>query len=248
MKQELTKFSTIAMSPLLIISLCSPAKADFGMIAAQNATYSMNQTLQSANYRILTEQSLSTQRRSSSESNNSSSENQQSRSSGAGSNITSSSNPEISRQVKNNIISKISDPKSQKFLSQLLTLQNAKEIFSAIYVDSNNIVDVYTVGSLYSFKLIEGKGPINKEQVRTTRKIFTKVFDKLGVKKLDNASLQRARENMLYWTILMAYSESKAGENPQEIEKIKASASSYMASTGLNPQKFTLTSSGFKLR
>jgi hypothetical protein len=104
---------------------------------------------------------------------------------------------------------------------------------------------VFAVGTLYSFSVIESKG-FKAEQLRGTRTMFKKIFEKVRAKNVDEAKLQRFRENMLYWTLLIAYSEIKAEENPQELAKVRATARSFMTSLGISPQQFTLGSSGIR--
>jgi hypothetical protein len=229
MPNKLAKLLTTLTSSLVLVSVCSPARADFGAIYAQQSISNLNFTLQDSNNRIMNDQLRRSQ-------------------SGSGNSRSNSSKPSqraSSGDTRSNLIAKMSDPAGKKFLAKLLTPETAKKLFGAINADETDIVDVFAVGTLYSFSIIESKG-FKQEQLRGTRNMFKKIFEKVRAKNADEATLQRARENMLYWTLLVAYSEIKAEENPQELAKVKVAASSYMTSLGISPQKFTLTNSGIR--
>jgi hypothetical protein len=152
--------------------------------------------------------------------------------------------PNITRQVQNSFVSKIDDPRGKKFLTLFLTPERAKQIFGQL-INPNDMVDVFTAASLYSFLLIEDKSGINKEQVRSTKQRFRKHFT---ARSIDSATMQRSSERLLYWTMLIAYSQLKAEQGNADtpgMGTLKANAAKMMTGIGLNPQQYTLGSRGF---
>ncbi len=176
---------------------------------------------------------------------NSSSPSRRSNQSGTSSKTSFTPDPEITREVQESFISKANDARGKKFLTLLLTKKNADRIFGE-FINPNDIADVFTVASLYSFALIEDKGALNKEQIRSTRQRFRKMFAESST---DRATMQRGSETLLYWTMLIAYSQLSAqkGDNTdaQALAGVKAKASDMMTQIGLSPQKYTLNDRGF---
>jgi hypothetical protein len=252
MKQQAIKLLAIATPILLAGSLCSPARADFGMMAAQNAINMQNTILTNSTNKIMNDRAVSDYRKKyidsdSTSSTGNSGKKQRDNSSKAATGTTFSSDPAISKQVKDSFLSKVDTPIEKKFLTFFLTPKNAKKIFGII--DTNDMVDVFSVASLYSFSLIEDKSgkSINKEQMRSTRQRFRKMFAEHSI---GNATMQRSSEALMYWTMLIAFSQLKAenNANTEAMDNVKTSAGSVMKGIGLSPQKYTLSDRGFVLK
>jgi hypothetical protein len=246
MKKQLVKL-ILTLTPILLVSnFCSSAKADFGMTYAQNSIDMMTTVVNNRNNEMMVEQN-NRSRRSNTDSTLSGGNNKQDSSSKG--KTTFDSDPNITKEVQNSFVRKMDDPLGKKFLTFLLTPKNAKKIFRDFHPEErfqfNDIVDVFTIASLYSFMTIEDKENVNKQQIQSTRQRFRQFFSK---RSLDNSTLQRSSEGLLYWTMLIAFNQSQSKGNSgdtQSTTKVKSRASELMTTLGLNPEKYTLGSRGF---
>jgi hypothetical protein len=142
------------------------------------------------------------------------------------------SDPAISRQVQDDFLSKVSDPAAKKVLAGLLSPKSIKETFGPI--NTNDLVDIYSAASLFSYVIIEGKQGINKDQIRNTKQTFRTALSNVS---MDNATMQRQGESLLYMTLLLVKSPNPAAAKPNAVKMVTA--------IGLNPNKFTLGDRGF---
>jgi hypothetical protein len=145
------------------------------------------------------------------------------------------SDPAISREVREEFLSKVSDPATKKALAGILSPKSIKETFGLI--NTNDLVDIYSAATLFSYVIIEGKQGINKDQIRDTKQKFRTALSNVS---MDNATMQRRGESLLYMTLLLVKSPNPAG--------IKPLATKMATSVGLNPNKFTLGDRGFVLK
>jgi hypothetical protein len=251
MKQQLIRLLSITAPILLFSSFCSSARADMGAIYAQSSIDMMTTTVTNYNNKMGVDEYVK-RNGGSNRTSTRTSKNQRPNGSKLATGTTFSSDPNISRQIQNNFISKMDDPRGKKFLTFLLTPNNAKKIFRSFHPEEqlnfNDMVDVFTIASLYSFMTIEDKQNVSKEQIRSTRQRFRELF---AGRSIDSATLQRSSESLLYLTMLIAFSQLKAQEsntNVTGMAKIKVNASELMTGIGLNPAKYTLSSRGFVLK
>jgi hypothetical protein len=142
------------------------------------------------------------------------------------------SDPAISREVREEFLSKVSDPATKKALAGILSPKSIKETFGLI--NTNDLVDIYSAATLFSYVIIEGKQGINKDQIRDTKQKFRTALSNVS---MDNATMQRRGESLLYMTLLLVKSPNPAS--------IKPLATKMATSVGLNPNKFTLGDRGF---
>jgi hypothetical protein len=240
MKQPI-KYLAVATPILLVTGLCLSARADMGAIYAQDSINMMTTTVTNYNNKMGVDDYVRRNRNSNRTSTRSST-NQRTDSSKPATGTTFDSDPNISKQVQNSFISKVDNPTGKKFLTGLLTPEMGKKMFKSI--NTNDMTDVFTIASLFSFSSIEGT-KINGQQIRSTRQRFRKVF---AERSIGNATMQRNSESMMYWTMLLMYSEIKAEENGADVRamaKVRANASAMMTSIGLSPEKYTLGDRGF---
>lgn len=244
MKQPI-KYLAVATPILLVTGLCLSARADMGAIYAQDSINMMSTIVTNRNNEMMLERSQQTRRdseRTSTPSRNRGGNERRVNGSRVATKTTFTSDPNISKQVQNSFISKIDNPRGKKFLTGLLTPENAKQIFGSI--NTNDIADVFTVASLYSFSLIEGNS-INGQQIRSTRNRFRKMFTE---RSIDSTTMQSSSESMMYWTMLLMRSQLKAEKSDTDVQamaKVRANASAMMTSIGLSPEKYTLGDRGF---
>jgi hypothetical protein len=148
--------------------------------------------------------------------------------------------PAVTREIQNSLLSNVSDPQAKKFMKLYLTPENAKKIFRSFHPEEgfkfNDIADVFTITSLYSFLVIEDKSSVTSEQIRGTRQRFRKIFTG---RSMDNASMQRSSEILMYWAMLIGLNNANGGASD------KANAARVMTSIGLNPREYTLGDRGF---
>lgn len=142
------------------------------------------------------------------------------------------SDPAISRQIQEEFLSKVSDPEAKKVLARVLSPKSIKETFGPI--NTNDLVDIYSAATLFSYVIIESKQGINKDQIRDTRQKFRTALSNIS---MDNATRQRRGESLLYMTLLLVKSPNPASIKPLAIKMA--------TSVGLNPNKFTLGDRGF---
>jgi hypothetical protein len=142
------------------------------------------------------------------------------------------SDPAISREVQEEFLSKVSDPATKKALAGILSPKSIKETFGPI--NTNDLVDIYSAATLFSYVIIEGKQGINKDQIRDTKQKFRTALSNVS---MNNATMQRRGESLLYMTLLLVKSPNPAS--------IKPLATKMATSVGLNPNKFTLGDRGF---
>jgi hypothetical protein len=154
------------------------------------------------------------------------------RSATASSSTIFKSDPAISREIQEEFLSKVSDPEAKKVLARVLSPKSIKETFGPI--NTNDLVDIYSAATLFSYVIIEGKQGINKDQIRDTRQKFRTALANIP---MDNATMQRRGESLLYMTLLLVKSPNPAS--------IKPLATKMATSVGLNPNKFTLGDRGF---
>jgi hypothetical protein len=245
MKQQPIKYLAVATPILLVTGLCLSARADMGAIYAQDSINMMTTTVTNYNNKMGVDDYVRRNRNSNRTSTRSSSTNQRTDSSKPATGTTFNSDPNISKQVQNSFISTVDNPTGKKFLTGLLTPENAKRLFSSTgNINPNDMTDIFAAASVYSFGLIEGK-TTNTPQLRSTQQRFRKMFAK---RSIGNATMQRNSESMMYWTMLLIRSKLNAEKSDTDalaMAKVRANASEMMTSIGLSPDKYTLGDRGF---
>ncbi len=158
---------------------------------------------------------------------------------------------DIARQVKSTFVNQSTSAEQKKFLDALLTPDNVNKIFGPLTsqnLNLNNISDVLSIASLFSYSLIEDGGSITPVQMQSTRERFRTHFAKHSV---DALSKEKSGIHFLYWTMLIAYFKSEQkqnGTNERDMAKLKANISKVMATLDLDPAKYRLGKNGFVLR
>jgi hypothetical protein len=157
--------------------------------------------------------------------------------------------PALTEKLQNKYIGSIENPKAKKFMSLFLTEKAAvrayKDFHPEVSLSFNDMADTFTIAALSAFMRIEDRENVTTAQVTGVRDKFRNMFANNTFKK---AELQNTTQEMMYWILIQAYSESKAENDPVALASLKDDASSMMKSIGLNPNKFTLGSNGFVLK
>jgi hypothetical protein len=229
-KQPIALLSALlAMSsPLLGITTANAQPYSFDSINMQQNFSNINLQTSINNRQILDR----VKKPSGSSNSRSSSSSKPIRSATASSSTIFKSDPAISREIQEEFLSKVSDPEAKKVLARVLSPKSIKETFGPI--NTNDLVDIYSAATLFSYVIIEGKQGINKDQIRDTRQKFRTALANIP---MDNATMQRRGESLLYMTLLLVKSPNPAS--------IKPLATKMATSVGLNPNKFTLGDRGF---
>lgn len=226
----LTLVLTIS-TPIIGITTASAQPYSFDSINMQQNFSNINlQT--SINNRQILDRAKKPSNNSGSNNSRSSSSTKPTRSATASNSTIFKSDPAISRQVQDDFLSKVSDPAAKKVLAGLLSPKSIKETFGPI--NTNDLVDIYSAASLFSYVIIEGKQGINRDQIRDTKQKFRTALSNVS---MDNAAMQRRGESLLYMTLLLVKSPNPASVKPSAIRMATA--------IGLNPHKFTLGDRGF---